>query len=394
MTLRENFWAPEIFHHDGRYYLIFSCKDKATKVHSLYIAVGYSPSGKFTDLLDGDPIYSPGYSVIDAHLFRDDDGEIYLFYSRDCSQNIVGSYKLSETYVIKMKKDLTGTVGSPVLVSSPSASYEILSGSTRWNEGPCCIKRNGIYYVIYSCNFYQTPNYLLAYSTATNIMGPYKKADNNPILQSSNTVKGTGHNSIFFSPDGTEIFTAYHILTNGKNTDAGRSPCFDKIVFDDEGNLYIEGPSDFKMPLPSGTSGLYTLSRDCISLISTTHPDGEKVFSKLTNSISSLSTNKERIKLDAYTVELGLSGGNDITTIWVYPSYKGYMTKSTFDILINGKYKISGLSFYGLNQKEPVAVSLSDLPDGVTVETVAITGNLAEGETSLELSEISFTYKK
>ncbi len=394
MTKRQNFWAPEVFKHEGKYYLIFSCQDKTTKRHSIYLTVADSPKGPFKDTLGGDPLYAPDYSVIDAHLYRDDDGKVYMFYSRDCSENIVGNLKLSESYVIEMKADLSGTVGNAVLVSSPTEAYETKSGTTRWNEGPVCIKRNGIYYVIYSCNYYSSVNYSLAYSTATNIMGPYTKADNNPILASSNSIKGPGHNNLFLSPDGTELYTVYHCLNNGKDAKDGRSPCIDRVVFDEEGRLFIDGPSDFRMPVPSGTNNNYILEKENISLLGSDIEDAEKVFDTLTNGLTAMSLLKDKTKLNDGYIELGISGGYDISNIWIYPPAFGSTKSSTFDLLINGKYSISGLTFEGTDNNSPLVVSLSKLPEGETVETVRITGHVAADETRFEISEIRFQYKK
>lgn len=77
-------WAPTVIQHKDKYYLVFASND----IHSdeepggLEIAVSDSPAGPFRGWL-GRPLIGEilnGAQPIDAHLFQDDDGTVYLYY--------------------------------------------------------------------------------------------------------------------------------------------------------------------------------------------------------------------------------------------------------------------------------------------------------------------------
>ena len=77
-------WAPTIEEKDGKYYYIFASNDIPHKsdVGGLEIAVSDSPTGPFKALLDKPLVgeFHNGAQPIDAHLFKDDDGTMYLYY--------------------------------------------------------------------------------------------------------------------------------------------------------------------------------------------------------------------------------------------------------------------------------------------------------------------------
>ena len=50
-------------------------------------------------------------------------------------------------------------------------------------EGPSVLKKEGIYYLIYSANHFESKNYGVGYATSDSPMGPWKKYEENPILQ-------------------------------------------------------------------------------------------------------------------------------------------------------------------------------------------------------------------
>lgn len=248
------FWAPEVYYHNGKFVMVFSCRAK-NKIHSITIATSDSPTGPFVDICGGSPLYSPGYSVIDGNLLFDDDGRVYMYYSKDCSTNIVNGIHESHLYVVELSPELDRVISEPVFCTCPDHDWEKKSGNQwRWNEGPCSFKRNGIYYLMYTANYYASVDYAVGYATSTSPTGPFVKAEHNPILYSDGvTTMGTGHNNYFFSPDKSEMWCVYHSLKNKKNNDDGRVPNFDRMRFDDQGRLFIDGPTITEQPLPSGT---------------------------------------------------------------------------------------------------------------------------------------------
>lgn len=73
-----DFWAPEIARVGDEYWLAYTARDKSHML-GIGLAKAKSPKGPWADL--GRPLLTGG--VIDAHIFVDDDGEIYLLWKED-----------------------------------------------------------------------------------------------------------------------------------------------------------------------------------------------------------------------------------------------------------------------------------------------------------------------
>jgi GH43 family beta-xylosidase len=82
----------------------------------------------------------------------------------------------------------------------------------RWEEGSTTFERNGVYYLTYSANNWQTPAYGVGYAVSKSPLGPFTKYRGNPILSQNASIGmySTGHGSVAFSPDGTEAFYVHH----------------------------------------------------------------------------------------------------------------------------------------------------------------------------------------
>jgi hypothetical protein len=93
--------------------------------------------------------------------------------------------------------------------------YELSGGQRkdrRWEEGSTTIKRGSFYYLTYSANNWESPNYGVGYAVATSPLGPWKKYAGNPVLSQNPAVGmySTGHGSVAFSPDGAEMYYVHH----------------------------------------------------------------------------------------------------------------------------------------------------------------------------------------
>jgi beta-xylosidase len=269
-----NFWAPELYEVQGKYYLLFSADWRENPTHELEnfrigVAVSDAPTGPYT-LLFNRPIFDPGYPVIDGNLLFEN-GRIFLYYSRCCYKNPVESEvaawarekglfdEIEESWVygVQLKPDFSGVIGEPQLLLQPPASMDdqqaewesrsVTSGEVnrRWTEGSYIFKKQNRYYIMYSANFFGGKNYAVGYATSDSPLGPFKKADNNPVLQKNvaqgGIVTGTGHNSVTLSPDGKQMLCVYH----GRTSKTGRQ----RVVFIDrmevlpDGTLVVYGPT-------------------------------------------------------------------------------------------------------------------------------------------------------
>ena len=277
-----NFWAPEVYKIKDRYYLFFSADWKNNPAGELEnfrigVAVSESPTGPFNEL-ENQPLFDPGYPIIDANVFQDDDGTFYLYYSRVCYKHPVeseisqwarerGLYEEIEeswVYGIELKPDFKGVTGGPVLLLRPpttltdkNAEWEsrsVTSGeiNRRWTEGSFTFKNEDTYYIMYSANHFAGENYAVGYATGKTALGPFTKASNNPVLQKNvatgGDVTGTGHNSILFLDGLNNMYCVYH----GRTTRTGdnRVVFMDKLTLNEDGTLEVLGPTTEPVPHP------------------------------------------------------------------------------------------------------------------------------------------------
>jgi beta-xylosidase len=269
-----NFWAPELYEYNGRFYLLFSADWRENPTNELEnfrigVAVSDSPAGPFTDLLNR-PVFDPGYPVIDGNLLFEN-GKVYLYFSRCCYKNPVESEvadwarakgmfnEIEESWVygVEMNPDFSGIIGEPQLLLRPPVSMvdpqsewesrSVTSGeiNRRWTEGSFIFKKNEVYYLMYSANYFGGKNYAVGYATSVSPLGPFKKAGNNPVLEKNvekgGIVTGTGHNSVTVSPDGKNMLCVYHGRTS--KTGNKRVVFIDPMEVLDNGTLVVHGPT-------------------------------------------------------------------------------------------------------------------------------------------------------
>lgn len=189
------FWAPEVYHVNGKFYMYYSAEEH------ICVAVSDSPLGPFRQV-EQKPMLEEE-KAIDNSLFIDDNGKAYLFFVRFNDGNNVWVGEL-ENDLMTFKKE---TMHHCISVSQPWEEVW-----PRVNEGPFVIKHNGIYYMTYSANSYESPFYGVGCATATNIMGEWTKYPDNPLLQKPGNLVGVGHNSLFWDKDGNLriVFHAHH----------------------------------------------------------------------------------------------------------------------------------------------------------------------------------------
>ncbi|MBE7177476.1 MAG: glycoside hydrolase family 43 protein [Mucilaginibacter polytrichastri] len=279
-----DFWAPEVYARNGKYYLFYSAQwghnpSKEQENFRIGVAVSDKPTGPFTDLSDK-PVFDPGYPVIDANVYFAENGKCYLYYSRCCYKHAVksevadwakqkGWYDAVEeswVYGVELEPDFSAVIGEPKLLLRPpvkmndrQAEWESRSVTDhevnrRWTEGSYLFRKGDTFYMMYSANFFGGKNYAVGYATSKGPLGPFVKAANNPVLQ-KNTAKGgivtgTGHNSVTWSPDGKEMFCVYH----GRTAETGddRVVFIDRMKINADGQLIVEGPLTTPQALPSG----------------------------------------------------------------------------------------------------------------------------------------------
>jgi beta-xylosidase len=116
--------------------------------------------------------------AIDPAAFRDEDGSYWLVYKVDgnslgsggACKNGIPPIKKTPIMLQRLGDDLVSLVGKPVqLITNdhPEDGPDV--------EAPSLVKKNGVYYLFYSSNCFTSPEYDVAYATATSIKGPYTR---------------------------------------------------------------------------------------------------------------------------------------------------------------------------------------------------------------------------
>lgn len=268
------YWAPEVYSHNGKFYMFYSAQWANNPTNELEnfrigVAVADSPTGPFIDI-GNSPIFDPGHPIIDANVYFADNGKVYLYYSRCCYKHPVESEvadwarrkgwfdEIEESWVygVELKPDFSGVVGEPVLLLRPPVSMDDKQAewesrsvtnrevNRRWTEGSFTFKYGSTYYMMYSANHFGGEDYAVGYATASHPLGPYHKADNNPVLEKNTLqggqVTGTGHNSVVFLPDG-RMLSVYHGRTAATGDE--RVVFIDEMMIDEDGTLIVNGPT-------------------------------------------------------------------------------------------------------------------------------------------------------
>lgn len=195
------FWAPEVYYNkeNNKFYLFYSADEH------ICVATSDSPLGPFSQK-EKKPMREE--KSIDSSLFIDADGTPYIFFVRFTDGNVI--------WVAELEKDWS-TIKEETLKQCISVGEPWETSLGKVAEGPSVINVDGVYHMIYSANDYQSQDYGVGYATANSPYGPWKKAEENPILQKpKNGLLGTGHGAYFKDKEGDfkYVFHAHHDAEN------------------------------------------------------------------------------------------------------------------------------------------------------------------------------------
>lgn len=205
-------WAPSITEYAGKYYYYFSAGDGA----GIGVAVADHPAGPFHDAVGGPLIkeYHHGAQPIDAHAFIDEDGQAYLYY---------GGWR--HAVVVALSEDMLSTEGE---------FREITPDN--YVEGPFMIKRNGIYYFMWSEGNWTDSTYCVAYGRSTSPFGPFQREGK--VLEGDPLIgNGAGHHSVLQIPGTDDWYICYHRRPITETHGNHRVTCIDHMYFDENGDI-------------------------------------------------------------------------------------------------------------------------------------------------------------
>ena len=214
-------WAPTVIDKNGKYYLIFASND----IHAdeepggLEIAVSDRPEGPFHAMLPTSLVgeFHNGAQPIDAHLFKDKDGTVYLYYGgwRHCN-------------VCRMKEDMTGLL--PLVDGSEEIFREITPED--YVEAPCMMQRGEDYYFMWSAGDWTRGTYRVNYARSSSPIGGFTTATK--ILSTQLPLaEGPGHHGYLYLPEKDEYLIVYHRRVPGDTVPHHRFLCIDRLILKD-----------------------------------------------------------------------------------------------------------------------------------------------------------------
>jgi beta-xylosidase len=226
-------WAPTAAQGpDGKYYFYFVANDQ------IGVAVSDTPTGPFVDAL-GHPFIGskdtpfPTYPI-DPDVFIDDDRQAYFYY---------GNGHLA---AVKLKPDMISFDGAPVEITPNDPADP-------FREGVYVIKRNGLYYFMWSVDDARSDDYRVAYGIAHSPLGPIEIPPDNVILRKHGLAKGTGHNAVVQVPGTDRWYIVYHRHAIPNGNGYTREVCLNRMEFTQDGHIKPVDP--LSPTFPPGSPG-------------------------------------------------------------------------------------------------------------------------------------------
>ena len=228
-------WAPDVEYINGKFYMAVSMGEAG-----FGIAVSDKPEGPF--VCAGDMPFLT--KTIDGHIFVDDDDRIYLYYTSWCDGRAYGIWG------VEMESDcLTPKWETEKLIFTPTEPWESSMNMGGIVEAPFMLKKEGVYYLVYSGSNYQA-DYAVGYATSDKPLEGFVKSANNPILRGTADTRGTGHCSIIETHTGGMVMV-YHVH-NTPSAVQPRHVAIDPVRFvktADGYRLEVCGPTPSTVPV-------------------------------------------------------------------------------------------------------------------------------------------------
>ncbi|WP_010165010.1 glycoside hydrolase family 43 protein [Sphingomonas sp. PAMC 26617] len=216
-------WAPSAIEHKGRYYLFFGANDIQSDAEhgGIGVAVADRPGGPFKDAI-GKPLIRAFHNQaqpIDPFVYRDDDGQVYLYYGgwRHCN-------------VVRLSDDLRS-----VRPFANGTTYKEIT-PPGYVEGSFVIKRRGVYYLMWSEGEWTGSDYSVAYAMGPSATGPFRPMGK-ILAEDARIARGAGHHSVVNVPGTDEWYIVYHRRPLGDAKGEHRQIAIDRMTFATDGTI-------------------------------------------------------------------------------------------------------------------------------------------------------------
>jgi arabinan endo-1,5-alpha-L-arabinosidase len=257
------YWAPEVIEDNGQFYLYYAVHTTEFS-GSIRVAVADRPEGPFKDSGRDLTAHLVPWAI-DPHVFRDSDGQRYLYMTIEYWDDPTG-YTGSGNAVDRLIDPFT-LEGQVTRVTPPSHAWQLFEarrkerGGVDWYtvEGPAVIKHRKRYYEMFSGGCYYRDNYAVSYATAKMPKGPggmqdttwhdWEGREGNTLLLQGDGVHlvSPGHNSLVLGPDNVTPYIVYHARQKERTI---REPYLDRLFWHGD-TMWTPAPTYTPQPAPA-----------------------------------------------------------------------------------------------------------------------------------------------
>jgi GH43 family beta-xylosidase len=245
-----HYWAPEITYLNGVFYLYYSVGNET--LMQLRVATSRNPGGPYLD--KGLRLTKEDFAI-DAHVFIDEDGRMYMFYATD----FLDHARIGTGTVVDRMIDPFTLAGEPRPISRAAYEWQVFDparvskGGVKWHtvEGSFVLKRKGKYYQMFSGGNWTNQSYGVGFATSDRVLcdeewdQPCDALEKPLVIRTlPGLVNGPGHNSVVRGPDNRQLYCVYH-----RWVDDARVLSIDPLDWAGD-RLLVLGPSYSPEPVP------------------------------------------------------------------------------------------------------------------------------------------------
>lgn len=209
-----NVWAPSVVRAaSGKFFMYVSVGNE------VWVGTAEHPLGPWRDANGGRPLvpknFRPGYHMIDAEGFVDDDGTGWLYWGSG------HGWKNGKCWVVRLKPDMVTFDGEVRDVTPP-----------HYFEGPIMVKRHGCYFLMNSTGVTIKDTYQVHYAVGDNPLGPFTEPADSAILvtDKARNIVSPGHHTIF-QRDGKDYILYHRHSIPFDEKFVARQLCVDELKF-------------------------------------------------------------------------------------------------------------------------------------------------------------------
>lgn len=225
-------WAPSVVRaKDGQFFMYVSVHNE------VWVGTAAHPLGPWRDANGGKPLvpanYRPGFHMIDAEAFVDDDGTGWLYWGSG------HGWKNGKCWAVRLNSDMV-TFAGEVRDVTPKNYF----------EGPIMVKRGGRYFLMNSTGITIKDTYQVHYAVGDHPLGPFTEPADSAILvtDKARNIISPGHHTVF-SKDGRDYILYHRHSIPFDEKFVARQLCVDEVKFTADGRIEKVVPTHEGPPL-------------------------------------------------------------------------------------------------------------------------------------------------